>query len=227
MNEPWLSIVIPVLNEAALIEAALQQLQALRAAGIELIVVDGGSDDGSQFLAAPLADQCLQASGGRAGQMNAGAVAARGRYLLFLHIDTALLLTAEQLRCFFSSGTINWGFFPVRLSGSHCLLRVIAWAMSRRSALTAIATGDQCLFVDRHLFDLVGRFPEIPLMEDVALCKQLRKQARPTIFPAYVTTSSRRWERRGIIKTVCLMWRLRLAYFLGAKPEALVKDYYG
>lgn len=227
MSDCLLSIIIPVLNEAPRVKPALQQLQALRNAGAEVILVDGGSDDQSLAMAAGLVDQSLQAAKGRAIQMNAGAAKARGKYLLFLHIDTRLQLSADQLGQIFNQAKVVWGFFPVRLSGHQRLLRIIETAMNWRSRLTLIATGDQCLFVKRSLFKQLDGFARIDLMEDIDLCKRLRKIARPFIAPAIVVTSSRKWERQGIIKTVFLMWYLRLAYFLGAKPTQLANIYYG
>lgn len=227
MSDCPLSIIIPLLNEAALVQPALQALQGLRSAGVELIVVDGGSDDQSMALAAGLADKILQVDRGRARQMNAGAAQARGNTLLFLHIDTRLNLSVDQIAPLFQQNPASWGFFPVQLSGRHKLLRVIERAMNLRSKLTAIATGDQCLYIQRSLFAQLEGFPDIALMEDIALCKRLRKHCRPGVMPVSVVTSSRKWERQGIVKTVCLMWRLRLAYFLGAKPGQLAKSYYG
>lgn len=227
MSDCPLSIIIPLLNEAALIQPALQALQGLRSAGVELIVVDGGSDDQSMALAAGLADKILQVGKGRARQMNAGAAQARGNTLLFLHIDTRINLPVDQLAVLFQQNLTGWGFFPVRLSGNHKLLRVIERAMNLRSKLTSIATGDQCLYIQRALFTQLGGFADIALMEDIALCKRLRKYARPRLMPLTVMTSSRKWEQQGIVKTVFLMWRLRLAYFLGARPGQLAKTYYG
>ena len=227
MSDVHLSIIIPVLNEASIIEPALQALQDFRTRPIEIIVVDGGSDDSSCSIAPGLADRCLRTGRGRAHQMNKGAIIASGKYLLFLHIDTRLEMSAVQLDELFIKETAPWGFFCIRLSGKHPLLRIIEYAMNVRSRLTSIATGDQCLYVRSDLFLEVGGFPEIELMEDIALCKILRKKSRPGVLAQNVVTSSRRWEQRGIIRTVCLMWCLRLAYFLGVRPDRLVKSYYG
>ena len=222
-----LSIVIPVYNEAESITAFLTGLQAYRSQDCELIVVDGGSADNSLALASSLADQILQSDSGRARQMNAGAAMARGRWLLFLHADTYLPDSFSQFIRQLDGLDRGWGFFPVKLSGRARSLRVIERAISYRSAFTSVATGDQAMFVERRLFQRVEGFAALPLMEDVAMSKSLRSLLKPLVWPDAVTTSSRRWERDGVIRTVLLMWRLRLAYFLGVSPERLVRQYYG
>jgi rSAM/selenodomain-associated transferase 2 len=220
-----LSIIIPVLNEAALIQAALAALQPLREQGAEIIVVDGGSGDGTAELAAPLASRLIRWERGRATQMNAGARAAAGEWLLFLHVDARLPEDAlATLRAAFESGAA-WGRFDVRLSGRHPLLRAVERLMNLRSRLTGIATGDQAIFVRRELFERIGGFPAIPLMEDITLSKALKQVARPRCLVARVRVSSRRWERRGVLRTVALMWWLRLRYFLGADPARLARSY--
>lgn len=220
-----LSIIVPCLDEAAGIAAALNALAGLRQRGHEVIVV-GAGDDATAELALPLADRVLRAPRGRAVQMNRGAAVAGGDVLLFLHADTRLPPSAEQLIADGLAGTgPAWGRFDVRLSGRHPLLRVVATAMNWRSRLTGIATGDQAIFVTRDRFRAVGGYPEIPLMEDIALSKALRHQGPPLCLRARVTTSSRRWERRGIVRTVVLMWWLRLRYFCGADPAELARRY--
>ena len=221
-----LSIIIPALNEAATILATLECLQPLRSAGHELIVVDGGSTDGTPDLAAGLVDVLLQAPRGRARQMNAGARVAAGEIVWFLHADTlppaqaGMLIDAALTR----SGR-QWGWFNVRLSGDRWLLRVVERFMNTRSRLSGIATGDQGLFVRRDLFEKLGGFPEIDLMEDVALCHVLKRQGPPLCLDATLLTSSRRWEQRGIVRTIVLMWGLRLAYALGMSPVRLARWY--
>jgi rSAM/selenodomain-associated transferase 2 len=223
---PRLSIVIPVLNEAGLIAEALVRLQPLRARGAELIVVDGGSTDGTADQAAPLVSRLVRAPKGRATQMNAGARAATGDILLFLHADTRLPEDADRVIAeAFAAGAV-WGRFDVRLSGGHPLLRVVEALMNRRSRLTGIATGDQALFVRRDVFERAGGFPEIALMEDIALSRRLKRAARPACPRARVVASSRRWEENGIVRTILLMWWLRLRYFFGADPADLVRVYY-
>lgn len=221
------SIIIPVLNEAAGLAACLQTLQPLRDRHCEVIVVDGGSADRSVAIATPLADLVLVAQRGRARQMNVGAQAARGDILWFLHGDSRPPPNAEEcIRAALKAQRHAWGRFNVRLSGRKPLLRVVAMLMNWRSCLTGIATGDQGIFVRRSLFVQVGGYPEIPLMEDIALSRTLKRHSgRPVCLRQRLLTSSRRWEENGIWNTILLMWRLRLAYFLGADPAVLARLY--
>lgn len=225
MNAPALSIIIPVLNEAAQIETTLKALLPLRDRGAEVIVVDGGSEDGTPDIARGFADHVLSSPRGRATQMNAGAAAAHGAILLFLHADTQLPGNAD--------GTIvggirtsrsHWGRFDVRFNEGQ-LLGLIALMMNFRSRMTGIATGDQAIFVVRAAFDAIDGFPAIALMEDIALSARLKRIGRPLCLRARVTTSSRRWKENGALRTVFLMWRLRLAYFLGVDPRRLAQRY--
>ena len=216
-----LSIVIPALNEAAVIGAALAALAPLRARGHEVIVVDGGGTDATRELAALLADRVIEAPRGRARQMNAGAAAANGDALLFLHADTRLPPQADDL-IFHSLKNRSWGRFDVRIEGGHPLLRVVGFAMNLRSRLTGIATGDQAIFVRRAAF---AGFPEIALMEDIAFSSAMKRLGAPACLREKVVTSGRRWERHGVLRTVLLMWRLRLAFFLGASPDELARRY--
>ena len=224
---PRLSVIVPTLDEEAAIADLLGDLAALRAAGHEVILVDGGSRDATLQVAAPLVDRAVQAPRGRASQMNAGAAVACGAVLWFLHADTRVPAgAAAQLLQTCGTGD-GWGFFQVRLSGRRWPLRVIEKMMNLRSRFTRIATGDQGLFVGRTLFDLAGGFPQIPLMEDVALSGELRRLARPCcVRHPILGTSSRRWEAHGILRTVVLMWRLRLAYALGTPPSELAERYW-
>ncbi len=220
-----LSIVMPVLNEAEAIEAALDALSPYRERGVEVIVVDGGSSDGGAELARARATQVLVAPCGRASQMNAGAAAARGDVLLFLHVDTRLPENADTLVC---DGLArcgrDWGRFDVRFD-SGGWLRLIALMMNIRSRATGIATGDQAMFMTRAAFARAGGFPPIPLMEDIALSVQLKRVSRPLCLRARVVTSGRRWRRHGLLRTVLFMWRLRLAYFFGSDPARLARAY--
>jgi rSAM/selenodomain-associated transferase 2 len=220
-----ISIIIPVFNEAAVIEVQLQRLQAMINDSCEVIVVDGGSQDDSVARATPLATKVIVSpEKGRAQQMNAGAAIATGRLLLFLHCDTCLADGALQELLAMPRPT--WGFFTVTLSGLSWQFRVIEWCINRRSTLTQVATGDQCLFIEYQLFKRLTGFAAIALMEDVDMSKRLRRVAKPVVIERPVVTSSRRWEKKGIWQTVILMWRLRLAYFLGASPEKLAAIYY-
>jgi rSAM/selenodomain-associated transferase 2 len=221
-----LSVVVPALNEAEGIAGTLLSLRELRARGHEVLVVDGGSTDGTTAGATPRTERVLTAPRGRARQQNAGAAAASGDVLLFLHADTRLPPDADRrvLEGLRRSGR-GWGRFDVRLSGRHPLLRLTGWLMAHRSRLTGIATGDQAIFVRRAWFQRAGGFPDIPLMEDVALTRSLRRMGPPLCLRARVVTSSRRWEARGIVRTILLMWRLRIAYALGADPHRLAERY--
>ncbi|WP_227171642.1 TIGR04283 family arsenosugar biosynthesis glycosyltransferase [Marinobacter sp. CA1] len=219
------SVVMPVWREAAGIEATLRLLQPLRAEGHELIVVDGGSDDDTAALAQPWCDRLLIAEPGRARQMNAGAKVACGEVLLFLHADTCLPDGALTQAAAVAAGQQVWGRFDVRLSGQRALFRVIALLMNLRSRLTAIATGDQALFVRRSVFEALGGYAEIPLMEDVELSRRLRLVSRPRCVRPPVITDSRRWEQQGAWRTILLMWRLRWRYWRGESPESLARAY--
>lgn len=217
-----LSVILPVLNEAQSLRGVLGGLSRLRLDGHEVIVVDGGSGDDSSRVAEGGCDRVLSAPRGRASQMNAGAAASTGDALLFLHADTVLPeRAAGQVLSALSGETAVWGRFDVRLSGRHPLLRVVERLMNLRSRLTGIATGDQAMFVRRDVFESLGGFPAIPLMEDVALSRLLRRRGAPACLSTPVITSSRRWEQRGILRTIVLMWRLRLAFALGADPARL------
>lgn len=225
MTRPALSIVMPVLDEAGQIEATLAALAPLRRRGVELIVVDGGSQDGTVALARAEADAVLDAPRGRARQMNAGAAAARGEVLLFLHADTILPPEADRLALRAAAGGRDWGRFDVRIAGRHPMLRVVAMLMNWRSRLTGIATGDQAIFVRRELFQRIGGFPDQPLMEDIELSRRLRRVSAPACLPARATTSGRRWESRGVWRTIFLMWRLRWRYWRGESAHRLAAAY--
>ena len=221
-----LSIVIPVHDEAAGITPRLAALTGLRRAGCEVIVVDGGSGDDTAEIAAELCDQLVLAARGRAVQMNAGAAHARSNLLLFLHADTDLPPGAlAAIEAAMRDKPIAWGRFDVVLASTHPMLRVVSAMMNWRSRVTGVATGDQAMFMTRAAFDQAGGFPAIALMEDVAMSKRLKHLAAPRCLRLAVTTSARRWETRGIAATILLMWRLRLAYFLGATPESLARLY--
>lgn len=221
-----LSVIVPVLDEAAVIGTTLAALAPLRSRGCEVIVVDGGSRDGTLEAARPLVDAVLAAPRGRASQMNAGAAAARGEVLLFLHADTALPASADRLILDGLAGSgRDWGRFDLRLSGAHPLLRVVERMMNWRSRATGICTGDQGIFVVRTAFQRAGGFPPLALMEDIALSRRLKAIGPPLCIRERVVTSSRRWETNGVLRTVLRMWRLRLLYFLGADPARLARIY--
>ena len=221
-----ISIIVPVVDEAGGLAAALGGLQPARERGHEVIVVDGGSKDATVAIAQPLADRVIASPRGRAAQMNAGANEARSDALLFLHADPRLPEEADAL----VTGALGqhvWGRFDVSIDSSHPALAVVGFMMNLRSRWTGIATGDQAMFVRRTTFAEVGGFPALALMEDIALSSRLRKIGPPACLSERVLTSGRRWERGGIIATVMLMWRLRFLYFLGADPQRLARDYEG
>ncbi len=222
---PSLSIIIPTLNEAATIHKILSGLTSLIAKGHEVIIVDGGSSDQTLSIGKQYTDKVFSTAKGRAKQMNFGAKQASNDILVFLHADTLLPPNAEQLitqaleyKC--------WGRFNIKLAGRHVFLRLIEFFMNIRSCLSGIATGDQAIFVYRESFNLIYGFKNIPLMEDIALSKSLKKISRPACVRTPVISSSRRWETQGYIKTILLMWRLRLLYFFGVPASQLVKQYY-
>ncbi|MGS2717509.1 TIGR04283 family arsenosugar biosynthesis glycosyltransferase [Eionea flava] len=241
-NLVHLSIIIPVLNEEEGIRACLHHLCLLSEQYpqylFETIVVDGGSHDDTVATATLMADVVVTSDKGRAKQMNVGAQQAAGRYLLFLHSDTQFPLSetassvdsaSQHLLPFLDnqgSEKVFWGFYPVRLSGRQRLLRVVETMMNVRSRLTSIATGDQCIFVKSDVFNALGGFNTIPLMEDVEFSKRLRQRHPPFIPCVKVTTDSRRWEKYGVIKTILLMWYLRALYFFGVNPTTLARYYY-
>jgi rSAM/selenodomain-associated transferase 2 len=220
-----LSIIVPVLNEAKGITTTLQMLAPLRAHGAQVVVADGGSADDTMARAQACGVSVVSAARGRAVQMNAGAQQASGEVLLFLHADTVLPPDADQLIQQALAGSQVWGRFDVRISGRPKLLRVIAAFMNLRSRTTGIATGDQAMFMTRAAFDAVGGFPVQALMEDIEMSKRLRALSRPACLRSRVVTSGRRWESRGVWRTVLLMWRLRLAYWRGAAPDRLAEMY--
>jgi rSAM/selenodomain-associated transferase 2 len=226
MNVAAISIIIPAYNEAGQIAGVLTRLQPLRDRGHEVILVDGGSCDGTAAQAKRLADRIVEAPCGRARQMAAGAALASHDVLWFLHADTwvpdhadALIGTALQ--------DAPWGRFDVQLSGRHRrpLLRLVEWLMNRRSRLTSIATGDQGIFVTRRALDDIGGMPLLPLMEDVELSRRLRSHGRSACIATPLITSSRRWEQHGLGRTIALMWLLRAAYALGVSPVRLARLY--
>lgn len=219
-----ISIIVPVLNEEKKLPDLLSHLQVYREQGHELIIVDGGSSDNSLMLAQTSADNVIVSRKGRAIQMNSGASVAKGEVLLFLHSDTFLPETALNTIANFVMDSF-WGRFDVRLSSNKFIFRIIESFINIRSRLTSINTGDQAIFIESQLFKAVGGFPEIALMEDVAISKKLKSIVLPICLKQKVITSSRRWEKRGVVATVLLMWKLRLYYFFGVSPDRLNQLY--
>jgi rSAM/selenodomain-associated transferase 2 len=222
---PALCIVMPVLDEAVSLAARLRSLDALRRRGARVVVVDGGSQDDTLAIARQHADLALLAPRGRASQMNAGAAACPADVLLFLHADTMLPDDADAQVRRATLGPFAWGRFDVHIDSPRPALRIVSTLMNLRSRWTGIATGDQALFVRHDLFRQIGGFPDLPLMEDIAISRALKQHGPPAGLKARVTTSARRWQRHGVWRTIFLMWRLRAAYFLGADPKQLAIRY--
>jgi rSAM/selenodomain-associated transferase 2 len=221
-----LSVIIPALNEAECIRELCAALQPLRSRGHEVILVDGGSDDQTLALGEPLVDRTLCSARGRALQMQAGAAAANGTILWFLHADTGVPDNPDQLiLAALENDRTDWGRFDVLLSDKHVVLRSVAYLMNLRSCISGIATGDQGIFVRRSLYEQAGGIPTLPLMEDIALSRALKKHGRPACIRQKLLTSARRWQKHGIARTILTMWGLRLAYFLGISPRHLAKYY--
>ncbi len=221
-----LSVIIPVRNECRLILGTLQRLQSMRERGAELLLVDGGSIDGTVEIAHSWVDRVLESPPGRARQMNLGAEAASGEFLWFLHGDTLAPENADQvLRQALADGSV-WGHFDIRLSGHGADYRVVEWFMNQRVRLTGVVTGDHGVFVRRDTFRKVGGYPDIALMEDIELSRRLGRVATSRRAPESLVTSSRKWEREGLVRTVVRMWLIRSAYFLGVDPDALTRWYY-
>ncbi len=224
---PLVSIIVPVLNESASIEKTLTYLKPALQHGHELIIVDGGSSDDTLEKCKQYTDRIFSSPKGRAMQMNLGANRASNNILVFLHADTQVPQNfTECIVNSLMSKQYYWGFFKVKLSGKHLVLKLISYFMNLRSCLSGIATGDQAIFISKTLFETINGFKEIPLMEDIELSRLLKKHSRPCCINSCVTTSSRKWENEGVLKTVYLMWKIRLLYFFGMSSDKLVKIYY-
>jgi rSAM/selenodomain-associated transferase 2 len=218
------SIIIPVLNEASCLDQSLNHLFAQRFVNenCEVIICDGGSHDDSLAIAGRYACRIVHSGSGRAVQMNRGADLAQGQQLLFLHADSHLPQDLDQ----HFPQDADWGFFRIHLDHRAIVFRIIETAINLRSRITRVAGGDQGLFFKRDFFQRLGGFPTIPLMEDIAICKSARRLKQATIVQLEMHTSSRRWQQRGVIKTILLMWSLRFAYWLGVDPVRLHRFYY-
>ncbi|MCU7833774.1 MAG: TIGR04283 family arsenosugar biosynthesis glycosyltransferase [gamma proteobacterium symbiont of Taylorina sp.] len=221
-----ISIIIPVYNEADTIEDFLKKLQEFRQYGHEVVLVDGHSQDKTQELARPYVDRLISSAKGRARQMDLGAKMATGQVFLFLHADTQLPDSADLLILNSLARGKYWGRFNIRLSGTNLLFRIIEKMMNWRSCLTGIATGDQAIYMSKMLYHDIGGFPQIELMEDIELCTRLIKWTKPDCLKQSVISSSRRWEKNGILHTVLFMWMMRLQYFFGVSAKQLQKKYY-
>ena len=220
-----LSVIVPVFNEAAIWPTLAAHLYSLQSPVTEVIVVDGGSTDGTPELIRAAGLPWMLSAPGRAAQMNAGAARAKGRVVLFLHADTQLPDNALQDIDRSLGSARCWGRFDVRIAGAHPMLRVVAACMNLRSRLSGIATGDQAIFMTREAFHAVGGFPAQPLMEDIEISRRLLALSRPICLRGRVTTSGRRWDERGLWRTIALMWRLRFDYWRGHSAHDLAQRY--
>lgn len=221
-----LSFIIPTFNETEQLPQLMPQLQKIISLGHEVLIVDGGSTDATVEELQQHGFSVLQSQLGRAKQMNTGAHLATNETLVFLHADTLLpenALGKIQQAC----QQQVWGRFDVSFSENDIIFKMIAAMMNFRSCISGVVTGDQCVFVDRELFERVEGYPDIPLMEDIALSKRLKNYSMPVCLHDRVITSARRWKQKGVIRTILLMWYLRLAYVLGVSPSRLHRAYYG
>lgn len=219
-----ISVVLPVLNEEQSIRGTLQSL--IRLTPYEIIVVDGGSRDRTLEICKEFAVDVMHAERGRARQMNVGARRASGEVLLFLHADTRLPQSAlNDIAAALSDSRYLGGRFDVELEGAHWMLKIVGTLINYRSRATKIATGDQALFVRREVFDRMGGFPDIPLMEDIGFCRALKRIGGVACLRSRVITSARRWERDGVWRTIFKMWSLKVCYLAGVSPIRLKRFY--
>jgi rSAM/selenodomain-associated transferase 2 len=222
-----LSIIIPVLDESLFFTRQQLYLKALLEQEHEIIVVDGGSSDDSVSAAKELGCTCIHTKASRGYQLHAGAKASTHKYLVFLHADTLMPLTAtNSIISALENQSIDWGRFNVAFTNKKLIFKFIAWFMNKRSCMTGIVTGDQTLFINRRTYFDCGGFKNIPIMEDIEFSKRLKKHSPPICLKQTVITSSRKWEKQGITRTIILMWMLRAKYFFGVSADKLSKQYY-
>ena len=220
-----LSVIVPMLNEAATIASTLGALRR-GAPDAEIVVVDGGSIDGSVAIAQTLCGTVIGASRGRAQQMNAGARGSQGEVLVFVHADTIVPSTfAADIASALSDPAVLGGRFDLKLDSSAIACRIIGAMISLRSRISRTGTGDQAIFVRRDVFDRLGGFPELELCEDLEFARRLKRAGRVACLRACVTTSARRWNRDGVVRTVARMWLVRAMYLMGVAPARLKRMY--
>jgi rSAM/selenodomain-associated transferase 2 len=222
-----LSVIVPVWNEAVVIGALLQSLQPLRAAGHEVIVADGGSTDGTQDLARLLCDQLVSAELRRSAQMNAGAECASGNILLFLHADTLLPEKAiDHVISTCNDPAVVGGAFDLGIDSNRFLFRITERYALLRSRMTKIPYGDQAIFLKKEIFDRMGGFNNIPIMEDIDLMRRIKHHGYKIRFiPEQVKTSPRRWEKEGIVFSTFRNVLLSTMFYMGVSPKILKKYY--
>ncbi len=222
-----LSIVIPTLNENLYITNQENYFKSLIKQGHEIIVVDGGSIDGTVESAKRLGCKCISTKASRGYQLHIGANASINNVLVFLHADTILPpTTVKYINSSLSNSNSNWGRFNAMFSDNNLIFKVIAWFMNKRSCITGIVTGDHTLFIKRDTYFDCGGFADIPIMEDIEISKRLKKHSNPICLTKAVITSSRKWEKKGIVNTIFMMWILRAKFYFGVSAEQLVKQYY-
>ncbi len=220
---PWLSVIVPTLNEE---EGIAATLAGAATAGVEIVVADGGSEDATVAAARAYADTIVKTTRGRAAQMNAGATAARGQVLLFLHADTRLPPGYDAaVRAALADRAVVGGRFDVELDAPGAAYAWLGTLISLRSRISKVATGDQAIFVRRAVFEHLGGFPPLAIMEDIAFSRGLKRAGRVACLRARVITSARRWQRHGLVRTILRMWVLRLLYYAGAPPARLHAAY--
>lgn len=219
------TVIVPVLNEMDALPRLVNHLADLRRDGADILVADGGSTDGTADALRAASIPVVATPRGRAAQMNAAAAHATTPFLLFLHADTQLPTGGLAAAAAALHGGAVWGRFDVRITGTSALLPLVALGMNWRSRATRIATGDQAIFITTAAFRAVGGFPDQPLMEDIELCRRLRATHKPAALRTKVTTSGRRWDDRGQLKTIWLMWQLRHAYFTGTPATDIARRY--
>ncbi len=222
-----ISIIIPTYNEAETLQTTLDRLHAhaqgnLEAGDFEIIIVDGGSTDGTVAIAQSQTTTVLQTSLSRAHQMNQGAAIARGDILLFLHADTHLPKNFDRL---IQDSPTPAGAFRLAIDHPHWQLRLVEWGTQIRSQCFQLPYGDQAIFLSTHLFQKLNGYPELPIMEDFVLVRTISRTHRLTLLPATVTTSARRWMKRGILQTTLINQLMILGFYAGIAPETLRRWY--
>jgi len=219
------SVIIPFINENNCLPLLIKQLTPVVQCGHEIILVDGGSSEAFKLNHDVEGIALCSSSKGRAKQMNYGVSIARGDVFWFLHADTKLLGKVQEYVALIENMNSCWGRFNVKLSGNNITFNLIALLINIRSSLSNIATGDQGIFISRKLFDAVNGYDDIQIMEDISICKKLKKLSSPMNFKLELMTSSRRWQEKGILKTILTMWLMRFLFFIGVKPSTLIKIY--